>query len=262
MLLQGKKALIFGLANNRSIAYGITEAFKNAGARLAFSYLGDAIKKRVEPISEELGGDFIFPCDVASDADIDQAAALVREKWGTVDVLVHSVAFANKDDLQGMYLNTPRDGFRTALDISAYSLVGLCRAFAPILSPNASVITMTYYGSTKVMPNYNVMGVAKAALEASVRYLASDLAAYPDENGQPKSIRINAISAGPIKTLSASGVSDFRLILNHIEEHSPLRRNVTIEEVGNTALYLASPLASGVTGEVLFVDSGYHTIGL
>ena len=243
MLLKGKKALIMGVANNRSIAYGISSAFAREGARLAFSYAGDAIKKRVEPICEELGGEFTFPCDVSSDAEIAAAAEKVKEKWGKIDVLVHSVAYAPKEELAGRYLDT-----------SAYSLVGLCRAFEPLMDEGSSVICMTYFGAQKLVPNYNVMGVAKAALEASVRYLASDLG--------EKGVRINAISAGPIKTLAASGISDFRVILDHIEKFSPLRRNVTIDQVGNAALFLASDLASGVTGDVLFVDSGYQTIGL
>lgn len=254
MLLEGKKALIFGVANNRSIAYGISAAFKREGARLAFSYMGDAIKRRVEPISEELDGEFNFPCDVSSDEQIAEAAALVKEKWGQVDVLVHSVAFAHRDDLHGRFIETSRGGFQTAMEISAYSLVGLCRAFEPMLNPGASVICMTYYGSQKVIPNYNVMGVAKAALECSVRYLATDLG--------EKNVRINAISAGPIKTLSASGISDFRVILDHIEGHAPLKRNVTIEEVGNTAVFLASDLSSCVTGDIIYADSGFQTIGL
>lgn len=254
MLLEGKKALIFGVANNRSIAYGISSAFRREGARLAFSYMGDAIKKRVEPISEELGGDFTFLCDVSSDEQIERTAELVREKWGSVDVLVHSVAFAPKEDLQGRFINTSRQGFRTAMEISAFSLTALCRAFEPLFNPGASVICMTYYGSQKKIPNYNVMGVAKAALESSVRYLASDLG--------ERNVRINAISAGPIKTLSASGISDFRVILDYIEAHAPLRRNVTTDEVGNVALFLASDLSSSVTGDIIYADSGFQTIGM
>ena len=214
--------------------------------------MGDAIKKRVEPISEELKGDFIFPCDVTDDEQISQSVDLVKKKWGKVDVIVHSVAFASKDDLQGRFIETSRDGFLLAMSVSAFSLVALCKAYEPILNPGGSVMCLTYYGSEKVVPNYNVMGVAKSALECSVRYLASDFG--------KNNIRINAISAGPIKTLSASGISDFRLILNHIEEHSPLQRNVTIDEVGNSALYLASDLSSAVTGEVHYVDCGFQTI--
>ncbi|WP_028575060.1 enoyl-ACP reductase FabI [Desulfonatronovibrio hydrogenovorans] len=254
MLLENKKALIFGLANNKSIAYGIAENFKKNGASLAFSYVGEPLKKRVEPISQELGGDFIFDCDVTSDDQIKSAARLVREKWGQVDVLVHSVAFANRDDLQGRFIDTTREGFKLALDVSAYSLTALCQAFEPLLSKNASVMTMTYYGSQKVITNYNVMGVAKAALEASTRYLAADLGM----NG----VRVNAISAGPIKTLAASGISGFKTILSTIEEKAPLRRNVDQNDVGKAALYLASDLSSGTTGEVLYVDSGYNVLGI
>ena len=254
MLLEGKKALIFGVANNRSIAYGISSAFRREGARLAFGHAGDAIKKRVEPISAELGGEFIFPCDVSSDAQIDEAAALVGKKWQNVDILVHSVAFAQKEDLHGRYLDTSRAGFQTALEVAAYSLAALCRAFEPLFSSGASVLCMTYYGSQKVVPNYNVMGVAKAALECSVRYLASELG--------PATVRVNAISAGPISTLAASGLSDFRTILDHIEKIAPLRRNVTIHEVGNVALFLASDLASCVTGEIVYADSGAQSIGV
>ncbi|WP_457571958.1 enoyl-ACP reductase FabI [Desulfovulcanus sp.] len=254
MLLKDKKALIFGVANNRSIAYGIAKVFKENGAKLALNYLGEALKKRVEPISEELQTEFIFDCDVSRDDQIQAAADLVQEKWGQVDILVHSVAYAQREDLQGRFIDTSRKGFQIAMDISAYSLVKLCQAFEPLFSDDASVMTITYYGSQKVIKNYNVMGVAKAALEASVRYLAVDL-------GQ-KNVRINAISAGPIKTLAASGISGFKTILKTIEEKAPLHRNVTQEEVGNTALYLASNLSSGVTGEVLYVDSGYNILGI
>ena len=254
MLIKDKKALIFGVANNRSIAYGIAKAFKENGARLALNYLGEALKKRVEPISQELQSEFIFDCDVSSDDQIQAAAELVKEKWGKVDILVHSVAYAQREDLQGRFIDTSRKGFQIAMDISAYSLVRLCQAFEPMFSDDASVMTITYYGSQKVIKNYNVMGVAKAALEASVRYLAVDL-------GQ-KNVRINAISAGPIKTLAASGISGFKTILKTIEEKAPLHRNVTQEEVGNTALYLASNLSSGITGEVIYVDSGYNILGI
>lgn len=254
MLLAGKKALILGVANTKSIAYGIASTFREQGAQLAFNYVGDAIKKRVEPISEELGGDFIFPCDVTDDAQIQAAADLVKEKWGTVDIIVHSVAFANRDDLQGRFIETSRAGFALAMDVSAFSLVAVCKAFEPILAENASVMTMTYHGAQKVITNYNVMGVAKAALEASVRYLAVDLG--------EKGARINAISAGPIKTLAASGVSGFNKILNHIEEHAPLRRNVTTTEVGGAAVFLASSLSSAITGEIMYVDSGYNVMGI
>ncbi len=254
MLLKDKKVAIFGVANNKSIAYGIAKAFKDNGARLAFSYVGEAIQKRVEPISEELGGEFTFPCDVSSDESIAGAAAAVKEKWGNIDVLVHSVAFAAREDLAGRFIDTSRAGFALALDVSAYSLPALCRAFEDMLNPGGSVLTMTYYGAQKVITNYNVMGVAKAALEASVRYLAPDLGA--------KNVRINAISAGPIRTLAASGISGFKDIFNHIAEHAPLRRNVTIEDVGNVALFLASDLSGAMTGETIFVDSGYNIMGI
>ncbi len=254
MLLKDKKCLIFGVANNKSIAYGIASAFKANGARLAFSYAGDAIKKRVEPISEEFGGEFTFPCDVGDDAQITAAADCVREKWGSVDVLVHSVAFAAREDLSGRFIETSREGFRLALDISAYSLTALCHAFEPLFNPGASVLTMTYYGSEKVIPNYKVMGVAKAALEASVRYLSADLG--------KKGVRINAISAGPLKTLAASGIADFKAMLNLFEERSPLGRHITTLEVGNAAAFLASDMASAITGEIMFVDCGCNNMGV
>ena len=253
MLLHGKKAVIFGVANNKSIAYGIAKAFRDNGAEIALSWPGEALRKRVDPLAEELGAAFTFPCDVTKDAEIQGAADIVKAKWGNVDILVHAVAFANREDLQGRFIDTSREGFALALDISAYSLPALCRAFEPILNDNGSVMTLSYYGGQKVITNYNIMGVAKAALEASTRYLAYDLG--------PRGIRVNAISAGPIKTLAASGISGFNKILNHIEHHSPLKRNVTIEDVGNTALFLASSLSGGITGEVLFVDSGYNTSG-
>ena len=254
MLLQGKKALILGLANNRSIAYGIAAALKAQGAQLAFNYVGDAIKKRVEPLSEELGGEFTFQCDVSDDAQIQAAADLVKEKWGGLDILVHSVAFANREDLGGRFLDTSREGFKLAMDISAYSLTGVCRAFEPLMQEGSSIITMTYHGSTKVIPGYNVMGVAKAALEASVRYLAYDLG--------PKGIRINAISAGPIKTLAASAVSSMKDLCSIVERNAPLHRNVTTGDVGGAAAFLASDLAHAVSGQVIYVDSGFSTVGV
>ncbi|MDO4839792.1 MAG: enoyl-ACP reductase [Desulfovibrionaceae bacterium] len=252
MLLEGKKALIFGVANNKSIAWGIAQAFKQAGASLAFNYLGDAIKKRVDPLAEEIGADFTFQCDVSSDEQIAASAQLVKEKWGNVDILVHSVAFANREDLQGDFVSTSRAGFHLALDISAYSLVALCREFSPMMSEGSSVMAMTYYASNKIMPFYNVMAVAKAALECEVRYLANDLG--------PKGIRVNAISAGPVKTLAASAVHSLKGALGKIEANAPLRRNITPLDVGGTATYLASPLSSAVTGQVIFVDSGISLI--
>ncbi|MDE5832226.1 MAG: enoyl-ACP reductase [Desulfovibrio sp.] len=253
MLLEGKKALIMGLANNRSIAFGIASALKEHGARLAFNYVGEAIKKRVEPISQELGGEFTFQCDVSDDGQIKDAVDLVRERWGTFDILVHSIAFANREDLGGRFIDTTRQGFRVAMEISVYSLTALCRAFENLFNPDASVITMTYLGANRVIPGYNVMGVAKAALEASVRYLAADLG--------PKSIRVNAVSAGPIKTLAASAVSSFKDSFNYMETHAPLRRNVTAADVGGAAVFLASDLGRSVTGEVLYVDSGFNCVG-
>ncbi len=253
MLLEGKKALILGLANNRSIAWGIASCLKAQGARLAFNYVGEAIKKRVEPLSAELGGEFTFQCDVCDDGQIADAANLVREKWGTLDILIHSVAFANREDLGGRFIDTSRKGFQLALDVSAYSLTGICRAFEPIFNDGASVITMTYLGSAKIIPGYNVMGVAKAALEASVRYLAYDLG--------PRGIRVNALSAGPIKTLAASAVSSLKDIFTHVEAHSPLKRNVSAMDVGGAAVFLASELSRSVTGEIIYVDSGFSQIG-
>ncbi len=253
MLLEGKKALIMGLANNRSIAFGIASSLKAHGARLAFNYVGDAIKKRVEPLSDELGGEFTFQCDVCDDAQIEQAAKLVADKWGKLDILVHSIAFANREDLGGRFIDTSRKGFELALEVSAYSLTALTHAFEPVFNDDASIITMTYLGSNKIIPGYNVMGVAKAALEASVRYLAYDLG--------PRGIRINAISAGPIKTLAASAVSSLKDIFTHVAAHSPLKRNVTAMDVGGTAVFLASELSRSVTGEVIYVDSGFNKIG-
>lgn len=254
MLLKGKRALIFGVANDKSIAYGIAKAFREHGAELAFGYPGEAILKRLAPLSEELGGSFIFPCDVSSDEDIQAAAATVAEKWGGVDILVHSVAYARQEDLKGRFMDTSREGYALALDISAFSLVALCKGFDTLLTPGASVMTMSYLGAEKVITSYNVMGVAKAALECGVRYLASDL-------GQ-RGIRVNAISAGPLKTLAASGISGFKGFLPIVEERAPLKRNITQEDVAGTAVYLASSLASGVTGEVIHVDSGFSIMGI
>ena len=253
MLLQGKKALILGLANNKSIAYGIAKAFVDNGAEMALTWPGESIRKRVEPLAEELGAAFTMPCDVTKDEEIRAAAATLKKEWGTFDILVHAVAFAQREDLQGRYIDTSRAGFEVALETSAYSLVALAREFAPLMNAGGAVMTLTYYGAEKVVTNYNVMGVAKAALEASVRYLAYDLGS--------QNIRINAISAGPIKTLAASGIGGFNRILHHIEKHSPLHRNVTIEDVGNTALFLASNLATGITGQTIYVDSGYSISG-
>lgn len=254
MLLAGKKALVFGVANDRSIAYAVAKIFKDQGASVAFNYVNDAILKRVEPISQELGGDFIFPCDVTKDEEITQAAQVVGDKWGKVDILVHSIAFANRDDLSGRYIDTSRSGFALALDVSCYSLVAVCRAFEPLMSEGGSVMTMTYYGAQKVIPHYNVMGVAKAALEASVRYLSADMGA--------RGVRVNAISSGPLKTLASSGISGMKQIFKHVEEKSPLKRNVTQEDAAGLALFLASDQSTCVTGETIFVDAGYHVVGM
>ncbi|MHC1711110.1 MAG: enoyl-ACP reductase [Solidesulfovibrio sp.] len=254
MLMQGKKTLVFGVINERSIAYGIAKSLREQGASLALGYAAEPIRKRIEPIACALGADFIFQCNVSSDAEIEQAANTVREKWGGVDSMVHSIAYANREDLAGRFIDTSREGFRVALDVSAYSLVALCRAFEPLFTPGASVITLSYYGSGRVVANYNAMGVAKSALEASVRYLAVDLG--------KRGVRINAISAGPVKTMAASAISGFRTILETIEQRSPLGRNISLEDIGKSALYLASDLSSGTTGEVVFVDSGYNIMGV
>jgi len=253
-LLKGKKALVFGVANNKSIAYAIARNFIEQGAEVAFSYAGEKLKGRVEKVSEELGGKFLVPCDVTKDEEIDSCFAYVKEQWGTFDILIHSVAFAPGEALKGRYIDTQREHFAMALDISAYSLVAMARAAEPIMTDGGSIICMSYLGAEKVIKNYNVMGVAKAALESSTKYLAYDM-------GERK-IRVNAISAGPIKTLAAAGISDFKKIFNHIAENSPLRDNCTQEDVGRTAVYLASELSSAVTGEVIHVDSGYSIMGL
>jgi len=254
MLLEGKKALIFGVVNDRSIAYGIAKQFKEHGARIAFSYAADPIKRRLEPICEELGGEFMFKCDVTSDEEIADGARLVEEQWGDVDILVHSIAYANREDLKGRFIDTSREGYKVALDVSSFSLVALCRAYEKLLNTGGSVLTLSYYGAGKVVANYNAMGVAKAALEACVRYLSVDLG----EAG----VRINAVSAGPVKTMAASGISGFKSILGRIEEKAPLHRNITIDDVGKCALYLASDLSSGTTGDIVFVDSGYNIMGV
>lgn len=254
-LFEGKRVLVFGVANDRSIAWGIAQAMYEHGASLIFTYAGEVLEKRVRPLAESVGAVAVLPCDVGDDAQVEQCFAGIREHWDGIDVLVHAVAFANRDDLDGRFVDTSRAGFLMAHDISAYSLVLLTRHALPLLtSRRGNVLTLSYYGSQKVVTNYNVMGVAKASLEASVRYLAADLG--------PDGIRVNAISAGPIRTLAASGVRGFKQILTVTEEKTPLRRNVTQQDVGNSALFLCSDLGSGVTGEVLFVDSGYHIMGI
>ena len=250
-LLSGKNAIIFGLANDRSIAWGIAQAFQAQGATLGFSY-HPAVEKYARPLAVQIGSEFIEPCDVTSDEQIQEVAEKARLKFGEVDILVHAVAYAGREELEGPYHDTTRAGFHTALDISVYSFTAISKAFHDILRTNGSMITLTYYGSEKVAPNYNVMGVAKAALEASVRYLAYDFG--------PRHIRVNAISAGPIRTLSASGVGGFRAMYRHFSRLAPLQQNVTIEDIGNTAIYLASDLSSKVTGEIIYVDSGYNIL--
>jgi enoyl-[acyl-carrier protein] reductase I len=254
-LFQGKHVLVLGVANERSIAWGISQAFHEHGARLGFTFVGEALERRVRPLAESVGSDLIVPCDVTSDEQIAALMEQVRSRWGRLDVVVHSVAFAQRQDLEGRFVDTSRSGFHTALDVSAYSLVAVAHAAETLLAESrGSIVTLTYYGSEKVVQNYNVMGVAKAALEASVRYLAADLG--------PAGIRVNAISAGPIKTLAAAGIKGFKSILGFTAEKAPLRRNVTLEDVAGAALFLCSDLSAGVTGEVVHVDSGYNILGL
>ncbi len=253
-LMDGKKGLIVGVANNKSIAYGIAKACKEQGAELAFTYLNDAIKKRVEPIAKEMGSDKIYELDVSKPEHFEALKEAIQKDFGTIDFFVHSVAFAPREALDGRFVNTTKEAFEIAMNISVYSLLELTRTLLPLMNEGGSILTLSYLGSVRYIPHYNVMGVAKAALEASVRYLAADLG--------PQNIRVNAISAGPIKTLAASGIGDFRTILKWNEANAPLRRNVTIDEVGNSAMYLLSDLSSGVTGEVHYVDAGYHIMGL
>ncbi|MAX65793.1 MAG: enoyl-ACP reductase [Bacteriovoracaceae bacterium] len=252
-LLSGKKALIFGVANERSIAWGIAQQFKEQGAEVALSYVNDSIKKRVEPLAQKLGASFIFEMDVTNDKHYQDLADKVSQHWTEVDIVVHSIAFADRSDLKDSFVKTSREGFKLACDVSAFSLVGISQALNHMIPQGGSIMAMSYYGSQKVITNYNVMGVAKAALEASMRYLANDL-------GQ-KDIKVNCISAGPIKTLAASGISGFRELLNKVEEIAPLKKNVTPQDVGGTACYLASDLSSGVTGQVIYVDSGLSILG-
>lgn len=253
-LMSGKRGLVMGVANDRSIAWGIAQAVSAQGAELAFTYQGEALEKRVRPLADKVGSDLVLPCDVSDDASIDAVFSALKDRWGQIDFLVHAIAYADKEELKGKYLATSRDNFVKSLDISCYSFTAVAQRAAPLMSEGGSLLTLSYYGAERVMPHYNVMGVAKAALEASVRYLAADLG----EAG----IRVNAISAGPIKTLAASGIGDFRYILKWNEYNSPLRRNVTQEQVGGAALYLLSGLSGGVTGEIHHVDSGYHTVGM
>jgi len=253
-LMAGKRGLIMGLANDKSIAWGIAKACADAGAELAFSYQGDALKKRVEPLAARLGSDFVVPCDVADADSMDALFAEIEQRWGTFDFVVHAIGFSDKNELRGRYVDTSRDNFAMTMDISVYSFTAIMQRAEKLMNEGGSAVTLTYYGAERIMPHYNVMGVAKAALEASVRYLAEDLG----KDG----IRVNAISAGPIKTLAASGIGDFRYIMKWNEYNSPLRRNVTTDDVGKSALYLLSDLGSGVTGETHHVDAGYHVVGM
>jgi enoyl-[acyl-carrier protein] reductase I len=253
-LLDGRRALIFGVANDHSIAWGIAQALHAEGAEIGFSSIEMLIDKRVRPLAESIGSTFVEPCDVQSDEDIQRVFDKWGERYGKLDILVHALAFANRDELEGQFVNTSRAGFALALDISAYSLVALVRGAQPYMTEGGSVIALTYYGAEKVVANYNVMGVAKAALEACVRYLAVDLG--------PGGVRVNAISAGPVRTLAASGVSDFKVMYRRFRDVAPIRRNITIEDVAGTALYLASDLSTAVTGEVVYVDGGFNVIGV
>jgi enoyl-[acyl-carrier protein] reductase I len=252
--MSGKRGLVMGVANNRSIAWGIAQAAASHGAELAFTFQGDALKKRVEPLAAGIGSDIVLPCDVTDTRSMDAVFETLAERWGALDFLVHAIAYSDKDQLDGRYVDTTADNFNKTLAISCYSFTAVAQRAEKLMKNGGSMLTLTYYGAEKVMPHYNVMGVAKAALEASVRYLAADLG--------KQAIRVNAISAGPIKTLAASGISDFRYILKWNEYNSPLRRGVSIEEVGGAALYLLSDLSRGVTGEVHHVDAGYHVIGM
>lgn len=253
-LMAGKRGLIMGLANDKSIAWGIAKQLADAGAELAFSYQGDALKKRVDPLAAQLGSDLVLPCDVGDEASIDALFEGIAKRWDSIDFIVHAIGFSDKNELRGRYVDTSRSNFALSMDISVYSFTAVVQRAEKMMKNGGSCLTLTYYGAEKVMPHYNVMGVAKAALEASVQYLAEDLG----KDG----IRVNAISAGPIKTLAASGIGDFRYIMKWNEYNSPLRRNVTIDEVGKSALYLLSDLGSGTTGENLHVDAGYHVVGM
>ncbi len=255
-IMAGKKGLIMGVANSRSIAWGVAEQLYKQGAELAFTYQGEALEKRVRPLAEKAGSslDMVIPCDVTDEASIDNVFKILKEKWGKIDFVVHAIAYSDKDELSGEYIDTSRNNFLNTMDISVYSFTAVARRAVEIMVDGGSLLTLSYYGAEKVMPHYNVMGVAKAALEASVRYLACDVG--------KKNIRVNAISAGPIKTLAASGIGDFRFILKWNEYNSPMQRNVTIDEVGGAGMFLLSDLAKGVTGEVMHVDSGYHSVGM
>jgi len=253
-LMAGKRGLIMGVANNYSIAWGVAKALAEHGAELAFTFQGDALKKRVEPLAASLGSTIVLPCDVSSEESVEQTFKALKKQWDTLDFVVHAIGFSDKEELKGKYINTSRKNFLNSMDISCYSFTEVARHAVPMMKDAGSLLTLTYYGAEKVMPHYNVMGLVKAALEASVRYLAADLGG--------DNIRVNAISAGPIKTLAASGIGDFRYILKWNQYNAPLKRNTTIDDVGKSALYLLSDLSSGVTGEILHVDSGYHVVGM
>ncbi len=253
-LMKGKRGLIMGLANDKSMAWGIAKALADAGAELAFSYQGEALKKRVDPLAASLGSQLVLPCDVSDESSVENLFAVLKETWGTMDFVVHAIGFSDKNELRGRYADTSRSNFLMTMDISVYSFTAVARKAAEMMPDGGAMVTLTYYGAERVMPHYNVMGVAKAALEASVRYLAEDFGKY--------GIRVNAISAGPVKTLAASGIGDFRYILKWNEINAPLRRTVTQDEVGKSALYLLSDMGSAVTGEVHHVDSGYNIVGM
>ncbi len=252
-LVADKKAIVFGVANDHSIAWAIAQALHREGAELALTYVGDALERRVRPLAESLGVETVLACDVAQDEDIAATFETLRARWGRVDIVIHAVAYALREELKGRFIDTSRNGFHIALDVSAYSLIGIARHAEPLMRNGGSLLTLTYFGAEKVLPNYNVMGIAKAALEASVRYLAGDLG--------PQGIRVNAISAGPIRTLSAAGITGFKDMLHHHAERAPLRRNIGPDEVAKAALYLCSDLGSGTTGEILHVDGGFNVVG-
>ena len=254
MLMQSKKGLVMGVANERSISWGIAKKIASEGGEVAFTFQGDSLKKRVEPLAKSIGSNILIPCDVTETSSMVNTFEILKKEWGSIDFLVHGIGFSDKDQLRGKYYNTTSENFNQTMQISCYSFTEACRLAEPIMNQGGSILTLTYYGSEQVMPHYNVMGVAKAALEASVRYLAVDMG--------EKNIRVNAISAGPIKTLAASGIGDFRFILKWNELNAPLKRNVNQEDVGNAALYLLSNLGSAVTGEIQHVDCGYHTVGM
>lgn len=253
-LFSGKKAVVFGVANDHSLAWAIAQALQREGAELALTYVGENIERRVRPLADSIGVRVVLPCDVTKDDDVAATFTTLASQWGRVDVVIHGVAFALREELKGRFVNTSRQGFHVALDVSAFSLVAIARHAEPLMRAGGALLTLTYVGAERVLPNYNVMGVAKAALEASVRYLAYDLG--------PQGIRVNAISAGPVRTLSSAGITGFKAMLHHHEERAPLRRNIVPEEVAKTAMYLCSDLSSGVTGEIVHVDAGYNVVGM